>query len=84
MAGKPPRGDEDGVAARVQPDRPGVAGQPDAGGPRDAAALGRADRGGRVVEVGARLHLDEGDRAAAPGDEIDLAAGDRIAPGEDG
>src|SRR5271167_3196069 len=84
MAGKAPGRDEDGVAPEGQSGRPGVSREPDPGGPRDAPPFGRADRGGGVVEVGARLHLDERDRAASSGDEIDLPAGYRIAPRDDG
>jgi hypothetical protein len=61
MAGKAPGRDENGVAPESQSGGPGVSREPDAGGPRYAPSLGRADRGGGVIEDGARLHLDESD-----------------------
>ena len=52
--------------------------EPDLGGGRDALALALGHRPGGIVEVLARLDLDEDQQRAAAGDDVDLA--DRAAP----
>jgi hypothetical protein len=65
---------QNGVAGQVFAHRPGIAGDPQARGARDAAAFGLADGAGGVVDVAARLDFDKRHRAAAPRDNVDLAA----------
>ena len=42
------------------------------GGAGGALALARAERGERLLEVGARLDLDERDQPATAGDQVDF------------
>jgi len=59
------------VAARI----PRMARQPEFGGGDDAALLALADRLGGILELLARLDLDEDEDAAPPRHDVDLADG---------
>src|SRR3569623_3528017 len=57
----------------------GVAGEPDLGGPQDAAAVDGGQRFGLLVREAAHLDLDEHRQVTTLGDEVDLA-GRRLHP----
>ena len=84
MAGKTPRGDVDGVAAKCKPNRPRVASEPDASGARDSPPLDRSDGIRRRIEIAASFHLDESDRTAPSRNDIDFAAGNRVSTRKNG
>lgn len=68
-----PGRDQHGVEADVASGQLRMAGEKQASGLGDAAALARPDGFAGRAEIAARLDLDEEDQLAAPGDDVDLA-----------
>src|SRR5215470_11306379 len=79
----PTRRDQHGVEADVGNARVGMIGEPGFGGRDDAAALALGHRPGGIVELVARLDLDEHEQAAPPCHDVDLADRAAIAPRQD-
>ena len=81
---RPAAGDgEDDVEAAVEFGGGRVRGDPQLGGPRDAASGRRRSGLDRLGLARPLLDLDEDDDLAAPGDDVDLADRRPVAAGED-
>src|SRR5690606_2918715 len=83
VARQAPGAHRDQVETQGEAGEVGTAQQEQLGGAHGALALALAERGERLLEIGARLDLDEGEQTAAPGDQVDLAERSAKAPGED-
>src|SRR5262249_61721046 len=73
VARQPAGSDQHGIEANVADAVVRKAREPGFGGADNAGALALGDRPGRVIELFARLDLDEHQEMPAPRDDVDLA-----------